>query len=117
MRKYIELESNAGGFTHLKAETYYHLGNSTEYRNSHAFRGYYLSVTPVTRENKYGYVLETITAFTGLRTLVKPVNRKSTKAEASAEAAAEKLLCDLVQEVCNKNGLPIPAAFAPLEVQ
>lgn len=106
MKKYIEVKATRDA-SHLKIEVYYNLGgfNCFTYRNEQ--RGYYLSVTPVKRENRNGCTMEQFTAFTGIKQLVKPVNRKSTKAEAEAEAIAATMEADLIRYVCNKNGLEV----------
>lgn len=106
MKKYIELKPNAAA-THIKIEVYYNLGgyNVFSYRNEP--RGYYLSVTPVTRENCGSYTTETVTAFSGVKQLIKEVSRKSAKAEASAEKIAEGYTPALIAYICDKNGLEL----------
>jgi hypothetical protein len=104
MKRYIELKENAAA-THIKIEIWYRLeGSKTRPR------GYYLTVTPVTRENRSGYMLESFDAFSGYTQLVQPVTRKSAKAEAAAEATAADIIDILVSRVCNKNGLEVKTA-------
>lgn len=61
--------------TYLKAEIYYALGGMNYFTSRNESRGYYLSVSPVERDRG----LESYTAFTGLKQLVLPVQRKSQK--------------------------------------
>ena len=110
MEKYVELSSNDRA-THLWIRVYYHLGgcNVFTYRNEQ--RGYYLSVTPVTRETRSGCNMISMTAFSGVKQCVKAVTRKSAKAAAQAAENAQNYIHDLVIFVCNQNGLPVPAQF------
>lgn len=73
----------------LKVEVRYNLGGHSyvTYRNER--RGYYLHVTPVTREDKGSYVMESFTAFRGFKMLLKEVKRQSKKAEAEAVAMVD----------------------------
>ena len=68
-------------------------------------RGYYLSVSPVRREVKYGVALLSGCPSDGIRVLVKDVARKSAKATANADAIARSILDDIVDRVCKKNGI------------
>ena len=106
MKRYVELTENAQA-THLKIETYYDLGGPDFAYGGTRPRGYYVRVTPVTRENRYGVSIESFVAFTGYRQLVKEVTRKSAKAEAAAEAAAADIIDIMVERVCMKNGLEV----------
>lgn len=110
MKRYIELEKNETA-THLKIETRYDLGGPNWAYGGTTKRGYYLHVTPVTRENRYGCTIESFAAFTGVKQLLKEVTRKSAKAEATAEDIAKNYIHDMVLYVCNSNGLPVPAEF------
>ena len=115
MKRYIELKENATA-THLRVEIYYTLGgiNYATYRQEP--RGYYLSVVPVTRENRYGCTMESFTAFTGVKQILKEVSRRSAKAEAQAEENAQNYIHDLVNYVCSKNGFSVPEEFICPEV-
>lgn len=106
MKKYIELVENRNA-THLKIELYYHLGGMNYFTARSESRGYYLSVSPVSRSDRHGVTMESYTAFTGVKQLVKAVSRKSQKAEAEAEAEAAQIEKDLIRYVCDKNGLSI----------
>ena len=65
--------------THLKAEIYYSLGGMNYFTYKNEARGYYMSISPVKREDRGSCVMESYTAFTGLKQLVVPVSRKSQK--------------------------------------
>ena len=116
MKKYLELAPNDAGSTHLKAEVIYNLGGYSYWTSRTEQRGYYLHVSPVKREtrdyNGRAVVLESFVAFSGYKQLVKPVTRKSAKAEAEAETLAEEALADLIRAVCSKNGLQLAAETA-----
>lgn len=106
MKKYIELKQNNAA-THLKVETYYNLGGVNYFTYKQEARGYYISVSPVTRERRNGCTMESYTAFTGTKQLIKAVTRKSAKAEAAAEAAAAEMEAALIRYVCEENGLEV----------
>lgn len=106
MKKYIEVKENPAKVTHLKIELYYDLGGMNYFTGRPENRGYYLSVSPVTRGiSAGGSVLESYTAFTGIKQNIKQVTRKSKKAEAEAEKMAVDIMDNLIDYVCNKNGL------------
>lgn len=108
MKKYIEVRENPAKVTHLKIELYYGLGGMNHFTGRPENRGYYLSVSPVTREiSAGGSVLESYAAFTGIKQNIKQVTRKSKKAEAEAEKMAVDTMDNLIDYVCNKNGLEI----------
>lgn len=71
--------NNNANVTHLKAQVYYALGGANMFTYKNEPRGYWMQIVPVKRENKYGYTMESFTAFTGLKALVLPVQRKSKK--------------------------------------
>lgn len=116
MKRYVELEKNELA-THLKIETRYDLGGPNWAYGGTTKRGYYLSVMPVTRENRNGYWLETYVGFTGSKQLLKEVTRKSAKAEATAEEIAKNYIHSLVEYVCESNNIPIPSEFVYPEVK
>ena len=106
MKKYIELIENEKA-THLCIELYYDLGGTSWATYQPKERGYYLRVVPVKKETRYGVQWESFVAFTGYSQLIKPVTRKSAKAEAVAEAAAADILDIMISRVCQKNGLEV----------
>lgn len=107
MKKYINVKENTHHITHLKIEVYYSLGGYNYFTYKQENRGYYLSVSPVERKtDEYG-TMESYTAFTGIKKLIKEVSRKSKKAEAEAEAIAENETKNLIDYVCTKNNLEV----------
>jgi hypothetical protein len=91
MKKYIPLTNGQ----ELQVEVSYH-------RDSRV-RGYYLSVTPVTRgEGSISYLL-----FSGVTKLVLQVARKSAKVEREAIQLAETLEQELIATVLEKENLTI----------
>lgn len=106
MKKYIPVKATEYA-THVKIELRYNLGGPNYAYGGMNKRGYYIHVTPVKRETRNGYGLESFVAFTGYKQLVKEVTRKSAKAEAAAEAAAADILDIMVERVCMENGLEL----------
>lgn len=109
MKKYIELQEKTRNASHLLIELKYNLGGINYFTYKQEPRGYYLSVSPVKLEHRDGYTLESYTAFTGTKYLVKEVTRKSAKAEQEAEQKATDLEKSLIAFVCNQNNIAIPA--------
>lgn len=106
VKKYISLAPGARA-THLKIEVYYSLGGSNCYTYRNEKRGYYLSVSPVTREARGGCMMESYTAFTGTKYCVLPVTRQSAKSAAQAVKMAEDLEQTLIAFVCRENALEV----------
>ena len=100
MKTYVLLKENNAA-THLKIETYYNMGGMNYFTGKNEQRGYYLSVSPVTKAGR----TESYTAFTGTKKCIKAVSRKSAKAESDAEKIAIELVPALVQYVCTHNGI------------
>ena len=71
--------NNYPNVTHLKAEIYYSLGGMNYFTSKVERRGYYMSIMPVESSNRHGCVMESYTAFTGLKQCVFEVSRKSQK--------------------------------------
>lgn len=92
----------------MKVEIYYTLGGYNVWNYKVDPRGFYLSITPMMRELKDGYVSETYSAYTGLRQLLLQVERRSKRTETIAVNEAAKILNPLIRQVCDKNNLPIP---------
>ena len=106
MKKYIPVSGN-NDVTHLRVELAYDIGgyNMMTYRPKP--RGYYLTVVPVKREERYGCMMESFTAFTGYRQLLREVTRKSAKAEKLAEQTAEELVPIMVRKICEEMHLTV----------
>lgn len=107
MKKYITLNANKYGYTHIKIETYYKLGGYNYFTYDKEPRGYYVSVIPVKREMRDGVALESIEAFSGLRALLLEVSRKSAKAEYNAEQIAAAKEEWYIKRVCSTLGLEV----------
>lgn len=107
MKRYLKLRENPSKATHLKIETYYHLGGFSYWTYKQEQRGYYLSVIPVERGNGMeGYI-----AFSGIKQCIKPVSRKSKKAETEAESLVGEYLENLINYVLAKNNLELEEAI------
>jgi len=106
MKKYIPVSGN-NDVTHLRVELAYDIGgyNMMTYRPKP--RGYYLTVVPVKREERYGCMMESFVAFTGYRQLMKEVSRKSAKAEKLAEQIAEEFVPLFVEKLCEANHMKV----------
>lgn len=107
MKKYIAVKNPGDYATHICVELRYNIGGQNCFTYEPIQRGYYLHVTPVKREDRDGYIMESFTAFTGTKYCVKPVSRKSAKAEKEAETAAAQIENTLVKWICDKNGLEV----------
>ena len=104
MKKFIATK-NENVF--LKVEVYYNLGGMNYFTYKSEPRGYYLSVTPVERIDRGGYFVETQAAFSGYKTILKEVKRKSKKAETEAEQLAVKLMQSIIDAVLIEQGLEL----------
>ena len=108
MKKYIKLQENQNGFTHLKLEFFYDKGGEYAINSK---RGYYVMCLPVTLSiNSSGDIVgESIWCFSGLKSLLLEVSRKSKKAEAEALQLIEGLQVELINKVLKKHNLQIAA--------
>ena len=95
MKKYYPLKANDKGTTDLRIELTYDLGGYNMFDYTPKARGYYLVVTPVTRQSGF----ESFTAFTGLRKCIKEVKRKSKGAELAAIKDAELIEKTMIDHV------------------
>lgn len=107
MKKYIKIKENDKKITHLKVEIYYSLGGYNVWNGKQESRGYYLSVTPVECSNHSGYMMESFVAFSGIKELIKPVTRKSQKAEKQAEVLAQTKELELINYILKKSNIEI----------
>ena len=105
MKKYIKVQENEKNITDISIEIYYHKGGDNFIRFKQ--RGYYISVMPVTRENRGGVILETYGAFTGITQCIKPVDRKSARGEQEAQQRAAQIEQIIIDVVCDKNNIAI----------
>ena len=105
MKRYIKIKENEQNITDLSIELYYHKGGDNFIRFRE--RGYYISIMPVTREDHGTYVLETYGLFKGITQCVKPVERKSARAEQEAQQRAAQIEKIIIDTVCAKNNISI----------
>lgn len=103
MKKYYPVKANNNGTTDLRVELTYDLGGYNMFDYTKKARGYYLVVTPVTRERG----MESFTAFTGLRRCIKEVKRKSKGAELAAIKDAELVEKAMIGRVLASNHLEL----------
>ena len=108
MKKYIKLQENSDNYTHLKIEFFYDKGSDYA---SGSKRGYYVMCLPVTvSTNSNGDIVsESFWCFSGLKSLILEVSRKSKKAEAEALQLIEGLQVELINKVLKKHNLQIAA--------
>ena len=107
MEKYYAVKNNDSKTTHIKVEVYYSLGGMNYFTYKTERRGYYLSVCPVTIEERDGWRSEGFTLFTGTKWLLKEVKRKSAKAETEAIKKSQQVLTGCIQHVLAENGLEL----------
>lgn len=100
MEKYLKTTTSN---KFIKVYTYYKKDSMNYFTYKNEARGYYLSITPVERARGF----ESFVAFTGFKVLLKEVTRASKKAEAEAEAIAEKDWRKYAEIAANEAGLQI----------
>lgn len=89
----------------LKVEVYYDKGGPNYFSGGWSKRGYYLMVVPVKREERDGIVIESFTAYSGAKMLLKEVQRKNKKAEQEALALAKEKAEELISYVMAKQNI------------
>lgn len=103
MKTYLALKENKLGCTDLEVSLSYNMGGTNYFTGNVEQRGYYLSVSPVTRKN--GCI--SYTAFSGTKMCIKAVSRRSTKAEKEAYDLIPQYLDHLSEVVLQKNNLSL----------
>ena len=101
---YKKVKKNNRNVTHIKCELYYSLGGYNVFTYKQEPRGYYVSVTPVERQEWDGRVMDSVVAFSGYKECIHEVTRKSKKAFAVARELADGVINVLVQAILNKYG-------------
>lgn len=81
--------------THVKCEIHYELGGHSWGTGQYNPRGYYLHVTPVSRDGHF----ESFTAFTGAKFLLVECTRKSSNKETLAKVMYEKIVRASVKQL------------------
>ena len=99
MKKYIKLQENPNGYTHLKIEIFYDKG------------GDYVMCYPVTvSTNSNGNIVsESFGCYGGFKSLILEVSRRSKKAEAEALQLIDSKQDDLINKVLKKHNLKLAA--------
>lgn len=95
MKNYIHIKDT----TFIKVEVYYNKGGMNYFTYRNEPRGYYLSVSPVERQEVGNCVTESFRAFSGVKRLVLEVKRKSDKAMETAVELAKQLQYDMIEQV------------------
>ena len=106
MKKYLNLAENPNAKVNanvLEVEVYYSLGGMNYWTGREEKRGYYLGVSPL---EKRGNMIEYV-GFSGIKQCIKPVARKSAKAEAEAEKLAAQYEENLINYVLQQNNLQL----------
>jgi len=97
MKEYEKVE---GTNYELKIQVYYNKGGMNYFTSRPEARGYYVSVSPVQVERRGdGIMVESYSAFSGVKMLVLPVQRQSPKAEAEARKKAMEVLPELKEAI------------------
>lgn len=108
-KKYIE--ATGKDCNRLEISLDYSLGGYNYWNGNNDGRGYYLYVSPVTITSREynGRPYETVSQILGqgIKKLVKPVQRKSKKAEAEAIELAKQSEAELINYVCNKYNIAV----------
>jgi len=87
----------------LKIQVYYDKGGMNYYSGGTNKRGYYLSVTPVQIQRQgNNLMIESYTAFSGIKKLILEVERQSPKSAEKAKELAESSIPELKQYVLNQ---------------
>jgi hypothetical protein len=103
MKKYLEVKNQTKDVNALRVEVYYSKGCYNLWTYKEEKRGYYVSVMPVRRDG----FMESYTAFTGVKQLIKEVQRKSEKAYNSALQSAGGIINNLIDYVCKENNIEV----------
>lgn len=109
LSEYLPLASNPKA-NNLHIHLYYSLGGMNYFTGRPEGRGYYLSVSPVSRSDQNGIVCESYTAFTGTKRLLLPCQRKSAKNEGEALKLVDEQREVLIRHVLEENGLALADA-------
>ena len=88
------------GSTDIKYNVFYDLGGFNYFNGQRNRRGYYLSVTPVTRVQEGAYNTESFGLFKGTKYFLSPTELKRSSAKAEAEAR-KFISAELIDELTN----------------
>ena len=101
IQKYIPAHSNNIKMNNLEVRLEYDLGGMNYFTYRETQRGYYLIVSPVTKERN----MVSFEAFSGIKKLLVECKRASKSAEAKARAMVEEVEKDLIAYLDNKYGI------------
>lgn len=108
MEKYLKLKENGQRENFIKISLDYSLGGMNYWNGHNEGRGYYIYVQPVERDERPGgFAMEGFMMGSGVKQLVKPVARRSDKAQKEAEALFNAAAIPLVEYVLEKYGLEL----------
>lgn len=108
MTNYIKVSGNSQ-VNYLRVDLDYSKGGYNYFTYKNEPRGYYIHVSPVYRENRDGFVMESYTAFSGIKNCLLEVARKSNKAEAEAFNLFEQNKERYIDYILEKHGLVLDA--------
>lgn len=100
MKEYKEYVPVSGSeqYTDIEVRLFYDKGGYSYWSNSEVQRGFYASVCPVKRAG----MMTSFIAFSGVKTLVKPVGRYSDKAFDEAKEESFDIIGDLLNRMFRK---------------
>jgi hypothetical protein len=103
MKKYLKLTN---GYE-LEIEVRYELGGFNLFTYENNERGYYLHVSPVKNVQLKDCVIQEYKAFSGIKKLILPVARKSSKKEVEAIELSKNSEKELIDYVLAKNNMEL----------
>ena len=92
-------------FTHVRLTLYYSLGGMNMWTYKNDPRGYYMSVSPVRKVDCGTYAMIECAPSDGFKSLIKPVVRRSKKADAEAINASNNVLDELLNAIFSRHSL------------
>lgn len=107
MKKYLKIKNPDRRANYLKVEVYYDLGGFSYATYTEKPRGYYISVTPVTREDRGGYTMESFTAFTGYKHLLLEVKRSCQKQYEKAVELSQDIENQIIDRLSAESGFEV----------
>ncbi len=106
MKNYIKV-SGSNNTNYLRVDFDYSKGGYNYFTGKAEPRGYYIHVSPVNRENKGDYFMESYTAFSGIKDCILEVTRASKKAENQAAEIFEQVKDRYINYILDKYGLTL----------
>ena len=105
MKKYIKTSEEG---KELKVTLTYQKGGYNHFHGTEEKRGYYVGIQPIEIQRMdNGVQIESFMMFSGVKRLVHEVKRQSDKGYNEALAKSEGVEKELIEYICNKNGLSI----------